>query len=186
MFRRVFAPALTAVVALALIHPPHTSSTETAQVEPRPIERPQITETKPEIRKISVSRSQERKPAIKLAPKPIKTEKKQQTPTSSGWDAGDWDRFPAWVEQSARCIAKHESWNQGLWKAINPNTRVSTASGFAQWTNPTWRAQTARAGIGEQFGRAVYAPPRIQAAVFAHQAQNYGLYPWKGTGCPGT
>jgi muramidase (phage lysozyme) len=87
------------------------------------------------------------------------------------------------VERSARCIAKHESWSAGLWKAENP---ISTASGAFQFIDSTWQAVARRAGIGTQYRHASDAPPRIQAAVFAHQALNYGLYPWKGTNCPGT
>jgi hypothetical protein len=102
------------------------------------------------------------------------------------WAAGLWNRFPARVERDALCIAHHESWNQGLWRARYPNPRVSTASAFAQWTNPTWRAQTRRAHIGTQYRRAMDAPPAVQAAVFAFQDLHYGLYPWAGTGCPGT
>lgn len=123
---------------------------------------------------------------------PIKTPARTSPPASraarptdvpTGWAAGRWDRFPAHVERSARCIAKHESWTAGLWKAENP---VSTASGAFQFVDGTWRAVAARAGVGEAFSHASDAPPHVQAAVFAHQAMNHGLYPWKGTHCPGT
>lgn len=104
--------------------------------------------------------------------------------SSSGpWSKGNWSRFPASVEISARCIAHHESWSAGLWRAKN---RVSSASGFAQWLDGTWRVQAKRAGVGTQYARAYLAPPDIQASVFAYQAMHYGLYPWHGTNCSGT
>ena len=95
--------------------------------------------------------------------------------TETNWAKGHWDRWPAKVEKTARCISKHESWNAGLWTARN---RHSTASGFAQWLDPIWRQQARRAHVGTQYARAYLAPPRIQAAVFAYQAQHYGIGPW--------
>ena len=102
---------------------------------------------------------------------------------SAAWVAGNWSRFKAWVEQSALCVAHHESWSSGLWTARN---RTSSASGFAQWIDSTWRVQAARAGVGTNYARAYLAPPEVQAAVFAYQALHHGLYPWHGTYCPGT
>jgi hypothetical protein len=109
--------------------------------------------------------------------------------TVTGWDAGRWDRFPSWVEVSARCVAKHESWHgdrkgRRLWLA--QNDAGSSASGFAQWIDSSWEVQAERAGVGTQYPRAHLAPPHVQAAVFAHQATRHGLYPWAGTDCPGT
>lgn len=104
------------------------------------------------------------------------------TDLPKGWAAGQWDRFSLKVERSARCIAHHESWTAGLWTARNP----SSASGFAQWLDSTWRTQTKRAGVGTQYARAFLAPPKVQAEVFAFQAEHFGLYPWVGTQCPGT
>ena len=114
-------------------------------------------------------------------PRPSPTAIPAAAPTS-GWAAGRWDRFPSWVEQSARCIAKHESWNAGLWTAQNP---VSTASGAFQFIDGTWRSVSARAGYGG-YSKAKYAPPHVQAAVFAWTATHHGLSPWRGTHCPGT
>jgi hypothetical protein len=88
------------------------------------------------------------------------------------------------VERAARCVAKHESWNQGLWRAENPNTRISTASGFAQWINGTWRANAARAGVPVT-KRAKDAPPADQAEVFAWMVTHGGKRAWDGTGCFG-
>ena len=99
------------------------------------------------------------------------------------WSQGNWSRFPASVEISARCIAHHESWHAGLWRAKNG---VSSASGFGQWLDGIWRVQAKRAGVGTQYARAYLAPPDVQASVFAYQAMHYGLYPWHGTNCPGT
>lgn len=104
----------------------------------------------------------------------------------SGWSAGQWSRFPARVERSARCIAKHESWNAGLWRARYHGPIASNASGFAQWLGSTWRTHTKRAGVGTRYRAAYLAPPAVQAEVFAFQMLHHGLYPWVGTNCPGT
>ena len=106
------------------------------------------------------------------------------TQATSRWAQGKWTRFTAKVQRSALCIAHHESWRAGLWRALN--SAGSTASGFAQWINSTWRTQTRRAHIGTRYARAYLAPPAVQAAVFAYQAMHHGLYPWRGTNCPGT
>lgn len=94
-----------------------------------------------------------------------------------------WAGLPLKVERLAWCVAHHESWNLGLWTAVYPDPSVSTASGFAQWTDPTWRTQTKRAGVGRGYSRGMYAPPRVQALVFAYQVTHHGMYPWDGTGC---
>lgn len=131
----------------------------------------------------------------RAVPKPAPTATPTTRPstvrmTSSGrsasWAAGQWGRFKASTEASALCIAHHESWHAGLWKAIYRGPVSSTASGFAQWLDSTWRAQAKRAGVGTQYRRAYQAPAAVQAAVFAYQAEHYGLYPWAGTNCPGT
>lgn len=103
----------------------------------------------------------------------------------AGWGAGLWARFPARVEIDARCIAHHESWTAGLWRAVNRG-RGTSASGFGQWEDGSWQVQAARAGVGTEYARAYLAPPAVQAAVFAFQDLRHGLYPWAGTGCPGT
>lgn len=118
------------------------------------------------------------------APKPRPVIRPTSLPT--GWGAGQWDRFPARVERSALCIAHHESWTAGLWKARYRGPISSTASGFAQWLGSTWRGQAKRAGVGIQYREAYLAPPAVQAEVFAFQALHHGLYPWVGTNCPGT
>lgn len=100
--------------------------------------------------------------------------------TPLGWDAGEWQRFPASVERAALCIAGYESATAGLWLAENP---VSTASGFAQWIDGTWQAWTARAGTGTRYAHASAAPPRVQAAVFAWQWTHGGRSAWSWS-CP--
>lgn len=132
------------------------------------------------------------KPVVRVAkaitphpkPKPKNAIRVSRT-TDRGWAAGDWGRFPARVQTTALCIAHHESWNlhngRRLWTALN--LAGSSASGFAQWTNETWRGETKRAHVGTAYARAYLAPPRIQAAVFAYQMLHYGIYPWKGTHC---
>lgn len=120
-------------------------------------------------------------PAPKPKPKPVKP---SYIPAS--WSAGQWSRFPARVERSARCIAKHESWTAGLWRARYHGPVTSDASGFAQWLGSSWRTQAKRAGVGTQYRAAYLAPPAVQAEVFAFQMLHHGLYPWVGTNCPGT
>lgn len=94
-----------------------------------------------------------------------------------GW----WGRFPLKVEKAAFCVARHESWGK-MWKGQNP---VSTASGFAQWINSTWRVNAKRAGV-KVTSRARYATPKDQAKVFAWMWLNGGKSAWNGTHCPGT
>jgi muramidase (phage lysozyme) len=83
------------------------------------------------------------------------------------------------VEQTALCIAHHESWTSGLWTAENP---TSTASGAFQFVDGSWKAYSRSAGLSG-YARASSAPPRVQAAVAAHVITDYGTYPWKGSGC---
>lgn len=119
------------------------------------------------------------------APKPA-TKKPSAAPvvrTSTGWAAAAsaWTKYPAWVESFALCVAKHESMSAGLWTAQNP---VSSASGAFQYIDSSWVAYSRSAGLGG-YSRAKYAPPVVQARVFAHTVTEYGLYPWKGTNCGG-
>jgi hypothetical protein len=120
--------------------------------------------------------------------KPVASRESRGPADLPKWIEGNWSRFSVSVQRSALCIAHHESWGthngRRLWTALN--LAGSTASGFAQWIDSSWQVQAKRAGIGTQYRRAVYAPAEIQAAVFAYQATNFGLYPWEGTQCPGT
>jgi hypothetical protein len=102
----------------------------------------------------------------------------------TSWAAGRWGRFPVSIQQAALCVAKHESWHEHngrrLWTALN--LAGSSASGFAQWLDGTWRIHAQRAGTGTQYARAVYAPAHVQAAVFAaNWPTSKGA--WAGTGC---
>ena len=124
----------------------------------------------------------------------VKKQRKQTAPSRSAasrlpqWADGNWDRFSSRVMSLALCVAHHESWNEHngrrLYTALN--LQGSSASGFAQWIDSTWRIQARRAGVGTQYARAYLAPARIQAEVFAFQVKNFGMYPWHGTGCEGT
>ena len=126
-------------------------------------------------------------------PDPV-VKRKQPAPSRSAasrlpqWADGNWDRFSSRVMSLALCVAHHESWNEHngrrLYTALN--LQGSSASGFAQWIDSTWRIQARRAGVGTQYARAYLAPARIQAEVFAFQVKNFGMYPWHGTGCEGT
>lgn len=95
------------------------------------------------------------------------------------WWAKLWVAYPYWVYKFGTCVAHHESWHAGLWRAQNHS---SSASGFAQWLTSTWRTHLKRAGL-KGYSRAKYAPPAIQVRAFAVQVMKYGKYPWKGTHC---
>ncbi len=91
-----------------------------------------------------------------------------------------WAKFDAGVEKFALCVARHESWRAGLWKARNPNT---SASGAFQFLDSTWRIQSHRAGI-TGYARAYLAPPDAQALTFAVSVTKYNLWTaWRGTNC---
>ena len=95
--------------------------------------------------------------------------------SSASWAAGDWGRYPGWVEVVALCVAHRESWSAGLWSAENP---VSTASGAFQYVDGTWQAWTDRAGVGQQYQHASDAPPRVQVAVFVYTWAHGGRRAW--------
>jgi hypothetical protein len=92
-----------------------------------------------------------------------------------------WAHYPSWVHKFGLCVAHHESWTAGLWKAQNP---VSTASGAFQYLNSTWRAHARRAHVGTQYKRAKDAPPVIQVKVFAYNVYHFrSQKSWYGTHC---
>lgn len=145
-----------------------------------------------------VTRSLVREPVVKPKPEPVPVQQKPSaapkpkpapsTPaprpkpvSNASWDstADVWAKWPAWVGAFALCVAHHESWHAGLWTAQNP---YSSASGFAQWVDGTWRSHSLAAGLGG-YARAMYAPPRVQAAVFARAVTKFGTSAWRGTGC---
>lgn len=99
----------------------------------------------------------------------------------SSWRAL-WASYPLSVQLSATCVAKHESWDAGLWVAQNSS---SSASGFAQWIDSTWRVNAKRAGVNITQS-AKDAPPANQVKVFAWMVTNHQLGAWHGTNCPGT
>jgi hypothetical protein len=92
-----------------------------------------------------------------------------------------WAHYPAWVHRFGLCVARHESWTAGLWKAQNP---VSSASGAFQYLDSTWRGQARRAHVGTQYRRAKNAPAVIQVRVFAYNVYHYHAQrSWYGTHC---
>lgn len=103
--------------------------------------------------------------------------------TNMSWNApalqAIWHRYPSWVQQTALCIAHHESWSAGLWTAQNSS---SSASGMGQWLTGSWQIQAARAGFSGP-AKAKYASPAEQVSVMAYQLAHYGAYPWVGAGC---
>jgi hypothetical protein len=127
------------------------------------------------------------KPVVKPPVKPVAPKPAPKPSSPKSWNAL-WAPYPAWVRDFAYCVARHESWDAGLWRAEYRGPLPSTASGFAQWTNPTWRGHTARAGVGQQYSRAMHAPPAVQVQVFAHHMTSYrdrayAARPWNGTNC---
>jgi len=88
--------------------------------------------------------------------------------------------LPGWLAAFQRCVIAHESLNAGLYTAHNP---TSTASGAYQFIDSTWRAWTARAGIGREYLRAMFAPPAVQDAVFFYGVSHGGGGAWAGDGC---
>lgn len=125
------------------------------------------------------------KPVVVSKPKPplAVNPPKPKPATNAGWHAADavWAKYPSWVGEFALCVANHESMHAGLWTAQNP---YSSASGAFQYIDSSWRSYSRSAGLGG-YARALYAPPSVQAAVFAHTVTEYGRYPWKGTHCGG-
>jgi hypothetical protein len=102
------------------------------------------------------------------------------SPVPLSW-AARWKPYPAWVGTFATCVARHESWSAGLWRAVN-HGRGTSASGFAQWENGTWRTNAARVGL-RTASRAYLAPPEHQVAVFAFMVLHGGQSAWRGTHC---
>jgi hypothetical protein len=141
------------------------------RVAPKPKPKPTVEAPAP----VKPSAAPKPKPVSKPAPPAPKP------PSTGSWasTADVWAKWPAWVQTFALCVAKHESWHAGLWTAQNP---YSTASGFAQWLDGTWRSHSLAAGLGG-YSRAMYAPPRIQAAVFARAVTKFGPSAWSGTNC---
>jgi hypothetical protein len=90
-----------------------------------------------------------------------------------------WTGYPHRVELLARCIAKHESWNAGLFKARNGR---STASGAFQILDGTWRGWLADMGLSGP-PRAVQASPAFQARVAAWALSHGHVHAWNGTHC---
>lgn len=86
-----------------------------------------------------------------------------------------------WLYTFGQCVIGHESANQGKYTALNPE---SGASGAYQFLDSTWRNVSRRAGY-PGYAKAMYAPPRVQDAVFywtvLHDAGHQ--HHWNGTHC---
>ena len=89
-----------------------------------------------------------------------------------------WAGVTGPVYTFATCVAHHESWHAGLWKALNP----SGASGFGQWMPPTWQANAARAGVPVT-RTALLSPPGDQVKVFIWMFDHHEQGAWRGTHC---
>ena len=84
-----------------------------------------------------------------------------------------------WVYQFAQCVISHESRNAGMYTAQNP---YSSASGAYQFIDGTWQVASRAAGY-PGYSRAMYAPPRVQDAVFYYVVSHGGALHWRGTHC---
>jgi hypothetical protein len=90
-------------------------------------------------------------------------------------------QIPTWLIAFGKCVIGHESANQGKYTALNPS---SGASGAYQFLDSTWRNVSKRAGF-PGYAKAMYAPARVQDAVFYWTVLNdagHQLH-WKGTHC---
>lgn len=81
------------------------------------------------------------------------------------------------VDEFLRCVIAHES--GGNPRAQNPS---STASGLFQFIRSSWLAYSKAAGVSG-YGEAKEAPAEVQWRVARYVVENFGHYPWKGTGC---
>lgn len=86
-------------------------------------------------------------------------------------------------------IKRDESGNQNIHQhaysgdGINPSTGThtppSSASGYAQYTDSTWRDQAPKAGVDiSLYPTAMSAPEPVQDKVALHTLQNTGVSPW--------
>lgn len=101
---------------------------------------------------------------------------------SSGWATTSdvWAKFSPEVERFALCVAHHESWRAGLWKARSSDGRYT---GAFQYDDQTWIVHSHRAGISG-YARAYLAPPDAQALTFAVAISKYHSWSsWLGTNC---
>lgn len=105
--------------------------------------------------------------------------------TQRSWNStmSVWSHYPKWVHTFGLCVAHHESWNAGLWTALN-QWSGSGASGAFQYLDSTWRVHAQRAHIGTQYRKAMYAPAKVQVAVFAYNVYyKHAQRAWWGTHC---
>jgi muramidase (phage lysozyme) len=82
------------------------------------------------------------------------------------------------------CIRQHES-DRGPYPNLNGQTAQnprSTASGFYQYLDGTWRNISAKAGY-PGYKRAMYAPAEVQHAVAYYHITHLGTSAWRGSGC---
>lgn len=96
-----------------------------------------------------------------------------------------WAGVPSWIRDLGLCIRKHESIEQGHYKAHNG---TSSAAGAYQFLDGTWQGNAKWTKVnGEYVARkyaaANHAPAWVQDAVFIHSIRNGGVLNWVGTHC---
>jgi len=96
-----------------------------------------------------------------------------------------WDGVPKWIRDLGLCIRKHESIEQGHYRAHNGG---SSASGAYQFLDGTWQgiAKWVKVDgefVARKYSAANHAPAWVQDAVFIHSIRDGGIHNWNGTHC---
>lgn len=96
-----------------------------------------------------------------------------------------WKNVPKWIRDLGLCIRKHESIEQGHYKA---HSGKSTAAGAYQFLDAIWIGNakwTKFHGkkVAKQYKAANHAPPWIQDLVFIHSIRHGGMHNWTGANC---
>lgn len=115
-------------------------------------------------------------------------ETKPTTVVNKWMDSGSikvWKGVPRWMRDLGLCIRKHESIEQGHYKAHNGR---SSASGAYQFLDGTWQgnAKWTRVDgkfVARKYAAANHAPAWVQDAVFIHSIRHGGILNWVGTHC---
>lgn len=126
---------------------------------------------------------------IQIDPLPHNSIPKPIVSVPNVWrDSGDprvWTGIPRWIRDLGLCIRKHESIEQGHYKAHNG---TSSAAGAYQMLDGTWRGNAKWTKVhgkfvARKYSAANHAPDWIQDAVFIHSIRHNGIHNWSGTHC---
>ena len=91
-----------------------------------------------------------------------------------------WRGVPRWIRNLGWCIAKHESFHSGHYRARNPQ---STASGRYQMLRAMWQGNAKWFISIRKYPNASDAPRYAQDMAFINSMRHEGVLAWKGTGC---